>query len=152
MRLYLAQHGDALPEQVDPDRPLSAQGRADVERIAALFAEKIAVPARVLHSGKTRARESAEILARRLAPAAPIEVIAGINPKDDPEPLAAQLDAWVEDVLLVGHMPFMGRLASLLLGAGAPALAFSPGTLVCLERQERGWALAWMVRPELLTQ
>ena len=29
MRLYLVQHGDAIPEQVDPERPLSAEGRRD---------------------------------------------------------------------------------------------------------------------------
>ncbi len=34
MRLYLVQHGEAVTKAVDPDRPLSEQGRADVERLA----------------------------------------------------------------------------------------------------------------------
>jgi broad specificity phosphatase PhoE len=39
MRLYLVQHGDAVPEQLDPERPLSAAGRQDVEAVARLLAE-----------------------------------------------------------------------------------------------------------------
>ena len=39
MNLYLVQHAEALPKQEDPDRPLSAQGRADIEKVARFVAK-----------------------------------------------------------------------------------------------------------------
>ena len=63
MRLYLVQHGDALPEQVDPERPLSAEGRRDVEAVARLLASAGTRAVRVAHSGKLRAQQTAEVLA-----------------------------------------------------------------------------------------
>ncbi len=59
--------------------------------------------------------------------------------------------------MVVGHLPFMGRLVSHLVAGSEKAnvAAFQPGTVACLERaggdeDGGGWALAWMVRPELL--
>jgi phosphohistidine phosphatase len=52
----------------------------------------------------------------------------------------------------VGHLPYLGRLASLLLASDPdqPLLAFQPGSIACLEKDVRGhWTLAWMLRPEL---
>ena len=37
MRIYLTQHGLAVPKDVDPDRPLNEQGREDVRRLAELL-------------------------------------------------------------------------------------------------------------------
>ena len=39
MRLLLVQHGEAVPESEDPDRPLSARGRAEIEAVAAFRLE-----------------------------------------------------------------------------------------------------------------
>ncbi len=153
MRLYLVQHGEAAPKDVDPDRPLTSAGRADVEALAR-FLERQGVSAdRVVHSGKTRARETAEALARGIAPQAAIETAAGLAPNDPVEPIAAEAQGMAEDTVLVGHLPFMARLASrLLTGREEPAVAaFRPGSLLCLERDEAGaWTVAWMIRPELL--
>ena len=33
MRLYLAQHGDAVEKDVNSERPLSAKGKKDVEEL-----------------------------------------------------------------------------------------------------------------------
>ena len=155
MRLILAQHGHALPKEANPDRPLSEQGRADVEAVAGQLARAGVRAARVLHSGKTRARETAEILAGAIAPGAPVEARPGLDPNDDPQPVEKECAAWQEDVLLVGHMPFVARLAARLCGArkGRELVAFVPGSVVCLERGENGhWAVAWMLRPELVRQ
>lgn len=152
MLLYLVQHGDALPEDVDPARPLSANGRADAERVAALLAGQVPGIARVLHSGKTRAQQTAEILAREIARGAPLQAVSGLNPLDDPEPWVQQIDSWTENVMLVGHLPFMSRLVSrLLVGeADVGVVAFEPGSVVCLERDGGNWTIAWMLRPLLL--
>ena len=153
MRLYLMQHGDAVPEAVSPERPLSEKGRLDVKRLARFVGWSAFKARRILHSGKLRARQSAELLAQEMGEGAAPEAMAGLNPNDPVETVAAQASAWQEDVLLVGHMPFLGRLAALLTCGDPerPVAAFHPGSMACLERDTAGrWSIAWMLRPELL--
>lgn len=155
MRLYLVQHGEALAEQLDPARPLSEAGEADVRLLAAFLAGRALHVAQIAHSGKLRARQTAELLAGALAPPPPVAERPNLNPNDPPEDLARELAKRQDDVMLVGHLPFMGRLAALLV-SGRPhddIVAFTPGSVVCLERagQER-WSVAWMLRPELLNR
>jgi phosphohistidine phosphatase len=153
MRLYLVQHGEAVPEEIDPARSLNDGGRADVRRMAAFLAQGGVRPDRIWHSGKRRAEQTAEILAQALAPASPPEVRAGLNPKDPTDGIHRALEAWDQDVMLVGHLPFMARLASRLVAGrdGAGVVAFQPGSVLCLEHaDEQRWTIAWMLRPELL--
>jgi phosphohistidine phosphatase len=153
MRLYLTQHGLAVPKEVDPDRPLSEQGREDARRLARFLGSTGLRVEQVLHSGKVRAEQSAALLAEALLPGGQAQGHDGLNPNDPVEPLVAEIAAWTTDTLLVGHLPFLGRLASLLLVADSdrPILGFQPGTMACLERDPAGqWILAWMIRPELI--
>jgi phosphohistidine phosphatase len=153
MRIYLTQHGLAVPKDIDPDRPLSEQGRADVRRLAE-FLDKAAIRVgQVLHSGKTRAEQTAAILAEVLLATGEPQAHAGLEPKDALEKLSPEIAFWSVDTLIVGHLPYLGRLASLLLASDPdrPMLAFQPGSTACLEKDaERQWVLAWMLRPELL--
>ena len=152
MRLYLVQHGDAVPEQLDPERPLSAVGRREVEAVARLLAGTGAPAVRVAHSGKLRAQQTAELLATALAPDTAPEIMTGLNPNDPVEPMARGIADWTSDVMLVGHLPFMAKLVARLVAGDErrPVAAFVPGTVVCLEQAETGdWVIAWMVRPEL---
>lgn len=153
MKLYLLQHGDAVPESVSPDRPLSEKGRLDMRRLAKFVGWSAVKVNRVFHSGKSRARQSAEIVASEVTDHGVPEVMAGLNPNDPVAPLVEQVDGGAEDTLLVGHMPFLGRLAAQLVCGNQEisVIAFRPGTLVCLERDDSGrWAVAWMLRPELI--
>lgn len=152
MRLYLMQHGDAVPKQTDPRRPLSETGRRDVAAISRLLAGAGVRPERVFHSGKLRALETAETLAAALGSGITVDAMTGLNPKDPVEPVARAVEDWTADTMLVGHLPFMAKLVASLV-AGNPKLAitaFVPGTVVCLERDEEGsLAIAWMARPEI---
>jgi phosphohistidine phosphatase len=81
------------------------------------------------------------------------QVRTGLGPTDPLEQLAPEPGFWSADTLIVGHLPYLGRLASLLLVSDPdrPTLAFQPGSLACLERDADGsWVLDWMLRPELL--
>ncbi len=153
MRVYLVQHADAVPAEDNPDRPLSDKGRTDVQRVASFLARSVRV-GRVVHSPKTRARDTAVLLAQVLGPGGAVEeAVSGLAPNDATDGLAEAIAGWSEDVIVVGHLPFMGRLASRLVAGSEEAnvAAFQPGTVVCLERaDDGGWTLAWMVRPELL--
>lgn len=153
MRLYLVQHGDALPEEVDPTRPLSAAGRPEVAAVARFLAAGGVRAPKVLHSGKRRAEETAALLAAAVAPGQTATARSGLAPNDPTDGIAREAATWDEDVLLVGHLPFMAKLVSRLVAGrdDAGVVAFRPGTVVCLERGDRQhWSIAWMIRPELL--
>jgi phosphohistidine phosphatase len=152
MRLYLVQHGNAVPEQLDPERPLSAAGRREIEAVARLLAGTGTRAVRVAHSGKLRAQQTAELLVTALAPGTAPEIMPGLNPNEPVEPMARTIADWTSDVMLVGHLPFMGKLVARLVAGDErkPVAAFVPGTVVCLERGDADhWAITWMVRPQL---
>jgi phosphohistidine phosphatase len=152
MRIYLVQHGEAVPAEVDPERPLRAAGEADVRRMAAVLRGSGVSVARVLHSGKRRAERTAEVLAAALEPKVRPEARAGLNPNDATASVAQEAAGWEQDTMLVGHLPFMARLTSRLIAGreDAGVVAFRPGSVLCLERTEqRAWTIAWMLRPEL---
>lgn len=153
MRLYLVQHGEALPEQLDPERPLSDRGRVDVERMASFLARAgVRIPC-VLHSGKLRAQQTAELLAASLGAAGGAERSSGISPLDPTDAFAQTVHAWTEDTMVIGHLPFMGKLVSRLVRARKeiPVVAYQPGSVACLERTDEGdWSIIWMIRPELI--
>ena len=155
MRIYLVQHGDALTKEIDPERPLSEKGRADVTAVARLLARSATGVARVVHSSKLRAAQTADLLAAPLAPGTVVEAMGGLGPNDPVEPVVNELLAITADIMLVGHLPFMGKLAARLV-AGDEKLsiaAFVPGTVLCMEAgDDGGFSIAWMTGPALARQ
>ncbi len=151
MNLYLVQHAQAKPKEEDPARPLSDAGRAAAQAVAA-FAARLGLEVnQIRHSGKTRARQTAEALAQALSPAGGVVAVSGLAPRDDVRPAAEALAAEDRPVMLVGHLPFVSRLAALLL-AGDPdrgVVQFRQGGIVCLAREEGRWLLAWALTPEM---
>lgn len=153
MRIYLTQHGMAIPKDVDSDRPLTDEGRNDVQRLAAFLGKTGVRVGQVLHSGKTRAEQTAAILADAILTAGTAQARDGLGPKDPLETISPEIAYWSDDTLIVGHQPYLGRLASLLIASDPdrPLLALQPGSIACLEKDNDGqWRLAWMIRPELL--
>jgi phosphohistidine phosphatase len=141
-----------VPERLDPERPLSAAGRREVEAVARLLAGAGTRVAHVVHSGKLRAQQTAELLATALAAGTVPQVMAGLSPNDPVEPTARTIADWTSDVMLVGHLPFMGKLVARMVTGDErkPVAALVPGTVVCLERDEANhWTIVWMVRPAL---
>ncbi len=147
MTLYLVQHGDALSKDQDPERPLSDKGRHDVRAMSAFLAASGVRVARVIHSGKARARDTALLLSQGIGPGDVAKCDIGLAPNDPTGPLKTLVESWDDDVMVVGHLPFMGRMVADLAGA----VAFEPATVVALEKDEDGnWTLQWMLRPSLL--
>lgn len=153
MRLYLVQHGEAKAEADDPRRPLTDEGKAEVEKVADAAWKLGVKPSHILHSGKLRAEETAEIIARVLEVSKEPEAVFGLNPNDDVRSWAAKLAQQEEDLMLVGHLPFLDKLASLILcgNEAAGIVQFRYGAIVCLERKEDGtWRLQWILAPDLV--
>jgi phosphohistidine phosphatase len=145
MRLYLVQHGDALPKEQDPERPLSEQGRADVASVAR-FAQQAGVEVyQIRHSGKRRAAETAGILAAHLKPSGGVTLLPGPAPDDDVYSIAELLSRETRPLMFVGHLPFMERLAGFLVTGDAqrPVVTFQ-------EASTRTWSIRWAVTPDLI--
>jgi phosphohistidine phosphatase len=153
MRLDLVQHGEAKPEAEDPKRSLTVRGEEEVKKVS-LRADNLSVsPAKVLHSGKLRAKQTAEIMAKGLkSPPRNVEAVQGLNPNDDVKPWAEKIRNEKEDMMIVGHLPFLEKLASYLLSGNENLrlVLFRYGAVVCLEQKEdKGWAIRWILTPEM---
>jgi len=154
MNLYLVQHGEAEAKAGDAERLLTEQGRDDVARVAAFTRRAGVVVHQIRHSGKRRAEETAAILAEHLAPAGGVLMMPGLAPKDDVAGVAELVSQETEPLMLVGHLPFLDRLAGLLV-TGDPnksVVSFQRGGVVCLQRDPKtsAWAIVWAATPDLI--
>jgi len=121
-------HGETVSEQADPSRPLSDKGRAQVEETArALLKEKANIE-EIWHSTKLRAKQTAEIVSQILGVKNILEK-QGLTPFDDPAPIAEMLKTADKNILIAGHMPFLGELALLF---GKSVMGFENGGVVRL--------------------
>ena len=137
--VFLVHHADAVPPDVDHMRPLSSLGQQQADRVAKAAADRGARPAVIWHSGKLRARQTAEACLRTLNPFAEFTMVAGLRPDDDPEGIATTLLAEDRDVLLASHMPFLPALLHRLTPGHRERLSadFPLNGCVALERAGR---------------
>jgi phosphohistidine phosphatase len=154
MWLYLIQHGEAVAKEENRERPLSTVGREEVEKVAEFAVRNccgIAPTTSIRHSGKLRARQTAELLAATLH-LRQAEAADGLQPLDDPALWGKRLREMTSDLALVGHLPHLSELASLLLcGEGAGEIVrFRMGGIVALKRENGKWALHWQIIPEIV--
>ena len=152
MALYLIQHGKSLSKDQDPDQGLSAEGIAETERIANQAKDDGVTVSQIRHSVKTRARQTAEIFAGALNPKQGIREVSGIKPLDDVAEYAANIDP-VENIMLVGHLPFMERLTSFLITGSIdkPVFKFQNSGIVCLDKDPEAqvWVIRWALMPKI---
>lgn len=154
MKILLVQHGLATAKEEDPQRPLTNEGVRNTKKMAAWLGKQVTDIGEIHHSGKKRAAQTAEIFANRLAPAKGVKEVAGLGPNDDVQMYADQLKGQQGSVMTVGHLPFLGKLAGLLV-AGDPArtvVSFVNSGIVCLEREQEGWEVSWYIIPEILNE
>jgi phosphohistidine phosphatase len=153
MVLYLVQHAEAKTELEDPARPLSDRGVQEISRVARHLSTLGLEVHGILHSGKLRAWQTAEALSRALTTSGNVRQTDGLAPLDDPRIWAERLSEREGSLMLVGHLPHLARLASLLLTGSADraAVSFRMAGVLCLGRDEdSSWSVLWMVTPEIL--
>ena len=154
MKLYLVQHAKAASEQQDPQRSLTAEGKEDMQKVAAFIKPLNLDLYAIWHSGKKRAVQTAEVLAGAVSVRGGIMQRDRLGPNDDVSALRDELAAMDEDVMIVGHLPFLSRLASLLLTGleSGDTVTFRNAGIVCLERgEDKLWHICWVVTPEILS-
>ena len=153
MKIYLVRHGEAVSSDVDPARPLSEKGRASVRGVADLLKPSDLKVESAFHSGKARAEQTAEILSEAIVPERGIFSREGLFPNDPVQPVKDFVESLERDVLIVGHLPFMEKLASLMISGrdNASVMKFSAGTTACFEKQpEESWRLLWSIDPAII--
>ena len=85
MLLYLVRHGQANPADQDSRKCLSNKGREEISQTASFLVEHMKDKiSRIVHSGKCRAKETAETIGERLNPSIGIEETDFLNPLDEP--------------------------------------------------------------------
>ena len=153
MRVYLMRHGQPVATEKNQERPLSDRGKNDVEKIAEFLHGAGVRIDQALHSGKARARQTAEIMASRLNPKVELQESPGLSPFDDVTRIANQIREGKKNLLIAGHMPHLGKLVSLLVVGNqlVPVVNFQQGSVVCLEKNEiDGWSAVWVLVPDIM--
>ena len=120
MDLILWRHAEALaqqPGQGDLERALTTKGEQQAKRMAQWLNRHLPESTRIVASPALRCQQTASALGRKF------RTVAEVAPDVDPRNLlrAARWPEGSEPVLLVGHQPTLGLVASLLLtGASLP--------------------------------
>jgi len=141
--LFLVHHAHAVDATVDPQRPLTEVGRAHADRMAVRARERGAKPEVIWHSGKLRARQTAEPMWRACNPLAELSAARGLQPDDPPEWIRDVMQADPRQIMIVGHMPHIARLYRLLVPAEDQPEDFPQHGLVALERGAGRWSELW---------
>jgi len=151
--LYLVQHGKAFDEKIDPERSLTPEGVSETNAVASYLAKVGASVDSIVHSGKRRALQTAEIMARYLGVKS-VNAIGGLNPNDDPSLIASKLSELGSRVMIIGHLPHLSKLASLLIigNPNAQLIKFRYSGVVKLGLSNGQWVIEWYITPELIRQ
>jgi len=150
MHLYLVQHGESLPKDIDPERKLSEIGIKETEEVAKFLSRVNISINKIFHSGKTRARMTAEIFGKYLNVSDIIET-DGLSPLDNPKIWLSRLSEYEEDIMLVGHLPHLAKLTALILNVDREVVKFRYSGVLCLYKEESGrWIIMWYITPDLI--
>ena len=148
MALYFVQHGLALSKEIDPDRPLSEEGKKEIKYISTHLRKVNITVRKIFHSGKTRAKETAQILAQQIGDGN-VHEHAGMNPNDSVTEFATNLNE--DDTMYVGHLPHIEKLTSFLITGNedASVVTFTNGGVVCFENDNSGYHIKWYLIPSM---
>jgi phosphohistidine phosphatase len=145
--IYLVHHGEAVGPDVDAMRPLSDRGRAAVLLVADEALRRGTTPEAIWHSGKLRARQTAEAFWKVCQPFATLTAERGLQPTDPPTWIRDRLIGETRDLMLVGHMPNLERLYRLMIGDDdrTPTTEFPLHGMTALETRGDRWEEVWRI-------
>ena len=153
MNLYLVQHAKAASKEIDSERSLTQEGLNDINKIAALIEPLEITIENLWHSGKKRAQQTTEILAGVINVKNEISIQDGLAPNDNVNVIRERIISAGHDLMIVGHLPFLSKLASLLLTSSesSETVAFKQGGIVCLKCKDANqWQIEWMITPDFI--
>ena len=137
MDLILWRHCDAEPGVPDDLRRLTPRGRQQAVRMARWLGARLPADSAIIVSPALRAQETAQALARRYRTVREI----GTGAPVDAVLTAAHWPHGRRLVLVVGHQPTLGRVASWLVDGEEADRALDPGALWWLASAAEGAAV-----------
>ena len=152
MELYLVQHGEAVSEEINPERSLSEKGISDVKKAAAFLKQAGININTIFHSSKRRACQTAQILAETLNPKCNVLQREGLTPNDPIDGIFREILKRDEDLMIVGHLPFLARLAGKLLldSEDKNIIEFKQGSMLLVSGSANSWKVKWFITPDLV--
>ncbi len=143
------QHGKSNPEDIDPKKSLSDEGKRETQKIAIYLSEINLKPYEIIHSTKLRAKQTADIIAKILK-IDNVKEVEGLNPLDDPGIWYEKIKNIENDIMIIGHLPHLSRLASLLLKSNEEIIKFRYSGVLCLEKEDSQYKIRWYITPDLI--
>jgi len=150
MKLYLVRHGEAVSDQVDPLRPLTDKGKSDTQKIAELLKNSSIQVDVIFHSIKKRAEQTAEILKNTLNPKCQITPKNYLAPNDSIDKIYQEISQY-NNLMIVGHLPFLFKLLSKLIEATeSPGILIFTESSVAVLKQDthRNWQIVSFITPD----
>ena len=159
--VYLVRHAIAAPAAAgmsDSDRALTAEGERKMRHVAAGLKRLGVAPDVVLSSPLRRAVETADIVVDVLARKVGVKLYPPLAPGREPVDVLHGLNRYrsARELVLVGHEPGIGRLASQLLteSADLAPLPFKKGGVAAFRVEilppEAASPLLWFMAPKQL--
>ena len=157
MEIYLVRHGAAYEKGEDPERHLNNDG-VNQCHLTGIALKKLDIQFDlIVCSPKARARQTAEIIAEEVGYSREdIKINEALVPTALPKETISYLNDFADAkrVLLAGHLPLLGYLASeLLINTSEISFYFEPGA-VCHIYTEHPHTFAghfrWFLTPEHL--
>jgi phosphohistidine phosphatase len=157
MEIYLMQHGRNLPKDQDPDKGLSAEGDAEVRLTARAFKVFHTEFDAILSSPKKRSKQTAAIVAEETGfPPEKItqtEKVEATTPAEETVRALSELSD-AKTVLIAGHLPSVGEVASYLLTEGSKVnVEYENGACCCIAVDTlptHSGRLRWLIKPSQL--
>ncbi len=117
--------------------------------LAEKAAERGAKPDIIWHSGKLRAKQTAESYWKRCNPLAEFSAARGLQPTDPTNWIVAAIAGETKHIMLAGHFPHLPRLLGRLKTGNADAAPdeFPLNGVVALENIEGKWVERWRLKP-----
>jgi len=150
MNLYIVRHGKAAKGAKDRLRPLTKRGIRETSTVASFLKRLGVQPSVIWHSDRVRAVETARIL-EILQPKRGLIEQKHMGPDDPIVPMLRLIEKGESDVMIVGHLPHLGKLVANLINAkkSDDILRFPPSTTVILTDQEGEWSIEAVLPPAL---
>jgi phosphohistidine phosphatase len=157
MRIYMLRHGIAEERRAgldDSRRALTAAGRTKLRLVLQRARAAKVAPTLILTSPYRRASQTARLAASVLG-RVPVVSTGALLPSASPEDVWREIRAHFAEpsLLLAGHQPLLGAVASWLLGSTRPVVELKKGALLAIAiedaaKPQRGM-IEWLLTPKL---
>lgn len=148
MAIYFIQHGVCLDKSIDPKKPLSELGKKETNQVSEFLKKNRIKIQKVYHSGKLRAKETAQILSNHLSDGNIYEK-SNMLPNDNV--ISFCKDKLEDNCIYVGHLPHLDKATSYLVcqNEDSEVIKLKNSGIVSIEVRDCKYKIKWYILPNL---